>query len=114
MTEIKVPKKRGRKAKDQDRLKAVLLRKTAPQLMTQIIYPKSKNNSANKFIVQIIHPNTKKVLWEKTYGAKTPIARMRVEANERLKRLQGDVQNKTWVDGMEKFDKTLPQTKVKK
>jgi hypothetical protein len=109
----KTPRKRGR-PEDRERFKAVLLKSHAPQLFIDYIYPKSKNNPSNKFVVQIHHPNyfkgkKKKILWEKTYSAKTPIAKMTSEANERLKRLKNDKKNKTWVSGMEEFDKSLPQ-----
>lgn len=109
---VKTPRKRGR-PEDRERFKAVLLKSQAPQLYIQYTYPKSKNNPSNKFVVQILHPNfkkpEKKVLWEKTYSANTPKAKMVSEANERLKRLKSDKKNKTWVKGMEEFDKTLPQ-----
>ncbi len=116
MAEVKVktPRKRGRPEQERERFKAVLLKSHAPQLMKEFHYPKTKNNPTNKFVVEIHHPNyykgkKKKILWEKTYPAKTPFAKMLAEANERLKRLQTDQKNKTWAPGMEEFDKSLPQ-----
>lgn len=116
-TKSKTPRKRGR-PEDRERFRAVLLKSHAPQLFIDYVYPKTKNNQSNRFVVRIIHPNyfkknpknpEKYVLWEKTYPAKTPMAKMVTEANERLSRLKKDKKNKTWVNGMEEFDKTLPQ-----
>lgn len=111
-TQNKTPRKRGR-PNDRERFRAVLLKSHAPQLYIKYTYPNSKDNPSNKFVVQILHPNfkdpAKKILWEKTYPQKTPLAKMQSEAKSRLKRLQSDKKNKTWVKGMEEFDKSLPR-----